>query len=69
ERLLRLTAAVEGPDSAASVRAALTGPSGADRREGKAKARVQHARRAAYAMGDSLLAEVFNQWLLRYGRA
>ena len=69
ERLLRLTAAVEGPDSAASVRAALTGPSGADRREGEAKARVQHARRAAYAMGDSLLAEVFNQWLLRYGRA
>ncbi|WP_394026947.1 glycosyltransferase [Desulfovibrio falkowii] len=68
EKLLHLTAAVEGPDYAASVRAALTGSVGDDL-AGAAKARVQRTRRAAYDMGDTLLAEVFNQWLLRYGRA
>ncbi len=68
ENLLRLTAVVEGPDSAALMRAASSASSG-DHREGTPKARVQHARRAAYAAGDTLLAEVFNQWLLRYGRA
>ena len=33
-----------------------------------AKIKVQQARRAAYARGDGILAEIFNQWLMRYGR-
>lgn len=33
-----------------------------------AKIKVQQARRAAYARGDGMLAEIFNQWLMRYGR-
>ena len=32
------------------------------------KIKVQQARRAAYARGDAMLAEIFNQWLMRYGR-
>jgi GT2 family glycosyltransferase len=32
------------------------------------KIKVQQARRAAYARGDGMLAEIFNQWLMRYGR-
>ncbi len=67
EKLLHLTALVEGPDSEASMRAALAGPAG-DSQDGMGKTRVQHARRAAYGIGDSHLAEIFNQWLLRYGR-
>ncbi len=67
EKLLRLTAVVEGPDCAASVMAALEA-SGAGSRDGEPRVRVQRGRRAAYATGDCLLAEVFNQWLLRYGR-
>ena len=33
-----------------------------------AKIKVQQARRAAYARGDGILAGIFNQWLMRYGR-
>lgn len=40
----------------------------ADGRADLAKIQVQQARRAAYARGDALLAEIFNQWLMRYGR-
>lgn len=75
ERLLALTSRVEGPQSAASLRAALgasataSTATGAEEKSSASKVRVQQARRAAYAHGDGMLAEIFNQWLLRYSGA
>ena len=113
QRLLALTARVEGTDSAVSLRAVMkadvsgvqpgalpecsrgdaaaqtasqaaehaTGQPGAQTAHTSvesggmaggmadvAKIKVQQARRAAYARGDGMLAEIFNQWLMRYGR-
>jgi len=113
QRLLALTARVEGTDSAVSLRAAFEADASggqataspaaladvsADHSAGHsvegsmsetaaqtahtpadqtarpdgmadlAKIKVQQARRAAYARGDGMLAEIFNQWLMRYGR-
>lgn len=70
ERLLALTGKVEGSESAASLRAALGSSASAMGTEEKlsvSKVRVQQARRAAYAREDALLADILNQWLLRYG--
>ena len=33
------------------------------------KIKVQQARRAAYARGDAMLAEIFNQWLMCHGKS